>query len=135
MLGKGNRTCLQCFRSSTKFLMCRPKPSLHAPSLPTPRGALRIHVFRALPLRFSAELKHNRSVTLQCRSTDRVPPQPPSSWTPDRFGLDHLVGVLQITDGNVTRAARLAARNRTAFYKLLNRHQIDPSLFKIEKAV
>ncbi|MEN3355888.1 MAG: two-component system, NtrC family, response regulator GlrR, partial [Betaproteobacteria bacterium] len=36
----------------------------------------------------------------------------------------------RITDGNVTQAARLAKRNRTEFYKLLQRHQLDPKLFK-----
>jgi two-component system response regulator GlrR len=38
--------------------------------------------------------------------------------------------ILQITDGNVTQAARLAKRNRTEFYKLLQRHQLEPRLFK-----
>ena len=47
-----------------------------------------------------------------------------------RFEQDYLVQLLQITNGNVSRAARLAKRNRTEFYKLLHRHQIDPSLFK-----
>ena len=36
-------------------------------------------------------------------------------------------------DGNVTQAARLAKRNRTEFYKLLQRHQLDPKLFKTPK--
>lgn len=47
-----------------------------------------------------------------------------------RFELDYLVRLLQITDGNVPRAARLAGRNRTDFYKLLARHRIEPALFK-----
>jgi two-component system response regulator GlrR len=46
------------------------------------------------------------------------------------FEQEYLVQLLQITNGNVSRAARLARRNRTEFYKLLHRHQIDPSLFK-----
>ena len=49
-----------------------------------------------------------------------------------RFELDYLVRLLQITEGNVTRAARLAGRNRTDFYKLLARHRIEPALFKPE---
>lgn len=32
--------------------------------------------------------------------------------------------------GNVTHAARLAQRNRTEFYKLLARHDIDPAHYK-----
>ncbi len=46
-----------------------------------------------------------------------------------RFEQDYLVQLLQITNGNVTQAARLAKRNRTEFYKLLHRHHIDLSLF------
>jgi len=38
--------------------------------------------------------------------------------------------LLKITEGNVTQAARLAKRNRTEFYKLLGRHQLDPKIFK-----
>jgi two-component system response regulator GlrR len=46
------------------------------------------------------------------------------------FERDYLVKLLQITEGNVSQAARLAKRNRTEFYKLLNRHNINPSVFK-----
>jgi two-component system response regulator GlrR len=48
----------------------------------------------------------------------------------NRFERDYLVQVLQLTGGNVTQAARLAQRNRTDFYKLLDRHQLKPALFK-----
>lgn len=47
-----------------------------------------------------------------------------------RFEVDYLTQLLKITNGNVSQAALLAKRNRTEFYKLLNRHQLDPSLFK-----
>ncbi|HEX5514113.1 MAG TPA: sigma 54-interacting transcriptional regulator [Gammaproteobacteria bacterium] len=46
------------------------------------------------------------------------------------FERDYLVKLLQITEGNVSQAARLAKRNRTEFYKLLNRHDINPTVFK-----
>ncbi|MCB2184573.1 MAG: sigma 54-interacting transcriptional regulator [Desulfobulbaceae bacterium] len=46
------------------------------------------------------------------------------------FEQNYLVKLLQATRGNVTEASRLAQRNRTDFYKLLNRHHIVPSLFK-----
>ncbi|MBI4791247.1 MAG: two-component system response regulator GlrR, partial [Deltaproteobacteria bacterium] len=46
------------------------------------------------------------------------------------FEQEYLVQLLQATQGNVTEAARQAKRNRTDFYKLLNRHHIVPSLFK-----
>ena len=42
--------------------------------------------------------------------------------------------LLRLTEGNVSQAARLAKRNRTEFYKLLQRHQLDPSLFKQPKS-
>ena len=47
-----------------------------------------------------------------------------------RFERDYLVRVLKISAGNVTQAARLSKRNRTEFYKLLQRHQLDPATFK-----
>ena len=47
-----------------------------------------------------------------------------------RFEREYLTQLLKITEGNVTQAARLAKRNRTEFYKLLGRHQLDPRLFK-----
>lgn len=34
------------------------------------------------------------------------------------------------TKGNVTHAARMAGRNRTEFYKLLSRHELDANDFK-----
>ncbi|MDO3376920.1 sigma 54-interacting transcriptional regulator [Geoalkalibacter halelectricus] len=47
-----------------------------------------------------------------------------------QFEQEYLVQLLKITNGNVSQAARLAKRNRTEFYKLLNRHHIVPTLFK-----
>jgi two-component system response regulator GlrR len=46
------------------------------------------------------------------------------------FEYDYLVHLLETTGGNVSRAARVAQRNRTEFYQLLARHSIDPSVFK-----
>jgi two-component system response regulator GlrR len=46
------------------------------------------------------------------------------------FERDYLVRILRITNGNVTKAAKLARRNRTEFYKLLERHALEPRLFK-----
>ena len=46
------------------------------------------------------------------------------------FERDYLVQILKITAGNVTQAARLAGRNRTEFYRLLDRHALEPSMFK-----
>jgi len=46
------------------------------------------------------------------------------------FERDYLVRILKITAGNVTQAARLAGRNRTEFYRLLDRHTLEPAMFK-----
>jgi two-component system response regulator GlrR len=63
----------------------------------------------------------------------------PSGLTPldeakRTFERDYLIRILRITSGNVTQAARLAQRNRTEFYKLLDRHQLQASMFKGAKA-
>jgi two-component system response regulator GlrR len=48
------------------------------------------------------------------------------------FEHDYLVRLLKSTGGNVAQAARMAQRNRTEFYKLLQRHNLSPALFKEE---
>jgi two-component system response regulator GlrR len=48
----------------------------------------------------------------------------------DEFTRNYLAQILQITMGNVSQAARLAKRNRTDFYKLLARHELNPDQFK-----
>lgn len=47
-----------------------------------------------------------------------------------RFEYDYLTRLLKITQGSVTEAAKLAKRNRTEFYKLLQRHSIEAAHFK-----
>jgi len=48
----------------------------------------------------------------------------------DEFTRNYLSQILQITTGNVSQAARIAKRNRTDFYKLLSRHELNPDSFK-----
>jgi len=48
----------------------------------------------------------------------------------DEFTRNYLSQILQITMGNVSQAARLAKRNRTDFYKLLARHDLNADSFK-----
>ncbi|WP_447881623.1 two-component system response regulator GlrR [Serratia fonticola] len=48
----------------------------------------------------------------------------------NQFELHYLRKLLQITKGNVTQAARMVGRNRTEFYKLLSRHELDANDFK-----
>ena len=47
-----------------------------------------------------------------------------------QFERGYLVRLLQLTDGNVALAARLAERNRSEFYKLLQRHGLDAEMFR-----
>ena len=47
-----------------------------------------------------------------------------------KFERDYLVGLLKLTDGNVADASRLADRNRTEFYRLLQKHALTPGQFK-----
>ena len=47
-----------------------------------------------------------------------------------RFEREYLVGLLKLTDGNVADAARLAERNRTEFYRLLQKHELGPERFR-----
>jgi two-component system response regulator GlrR len=49
------------------------------------------------------------------------------------FEREYLIRILRITGGSVTQAAKLAQRNRTEFYKLLERHKLEPKMFKPEK--
>ena len=49
-----------------------------------------------------------------------------------RFERDYLVGLLKLTDGNVADCARLADRNRTEFYRLLQKHELTPGRFKTD---
>jgi len=48
----------------------------------------------------------------------------------DRFESDYLRSLLKATGGNVSQAARLAERNRSEFYKLLKKHQLEPEDFR-----
>ncbi len=46
------------------------------------------------------------------------------------FERDYLINLLKLTRGQVSEVARLAGRNRTEVYRLLQRHQLSPALFK-----
>lgn len=48
----------------------------------------------------------------------------------NQFEVNYLIKVLTMTKGNVTHAARLAGRNRTEFYKLLAKHELEANDFK-----
>ncbi|WP_367397220.1 hypothetical protein [Dechloromonas sp.] len=43
--------------------------------------------------------------------------------------------LLTLTDGSVADAARIAYRNRTEFYRLLQKHGLTPAMFRHESEV
>lgn len=47
------------------------------------------------------------------------------------FERNYLRKALAMTDGNVSQAAKIARRNRTDFYKLLAKYEIEPGAFKL----
>jgi two-component system response regulator GlrR len=51
----------------------------------------------------------------------------------DKFERDYLSKILNMTSGNVSQAAKIAKRNRTEFYKLLNRHHLTAETFRESK--
>ena len=68
-----------------------------------------------------------REVFEFCNLPERVPTL---DEVRTRAEHEYLVQVLQLSQGNVSEAARLAGRNRTEFYKLLGRHKLSPEHFK-----
>ena len=59
-------------------------------------------------------------------------PLPSFAQARDDFTRAYLTQLLQITNGNISQAARMAERNRTEFYKLLSRFGLNAALFKSE---
>jgi two-component system response regulator GlrR len=48
-----------------------------------------------------------------------------------RDEYDYLVDLLQKTGGKITQAEKLAGRNRSEFYKLLNKHHLETAEFRL----
>ena len=67
---------------------------------------------------------------LQAEAESAMEGLPPLDQARRAFERDYLVRILTLTAGNVTHAARLAGRNRTEFYRLLERHALTPASFK-----
>lgn len=66
------------------------------------------------------------------QSALRVTPEPLTTLDEAKrsFEYDYLIRLLRITQGRVSQAAKLAERNRTEFYRLLERHHLDPKQFQ-----
>jgi two-component system response regulator GlrR len=69
--------------------------------------------------------------TLAAQALREKPAQIPTlDEAKQSFERRYLIGVLRAVEGNISTAAKLAGRNRTEFYKLLGRHDLDPSRFR-----
>ncbi|MDD2749945.1 MAG: sigma-54 dependent transcriptional regulator [Acidithiobacillus sp.] len=55
---------------------------------------------------------------------------PPLQDAKTAFERVYLENLLRATDGNISRAARIAGRHRTDLYKLMRKHGLAPQLFK-----
>ncbi len=55
---------------------------------------------------------------------------PPLSTAQRQFERDYLTNILKLTNGNVTKAAEIAKRNRTEFHRLLKKHRIEAQSFR-----
>jgi two-component system response regulator GlrR len=48
----------------------------------------------------------------------------------ERFEREYLTQILKLTAGNIAQGARIAGRNRTEFYRLLQKHGLHAALFR-----
>lgn len=55
---------------------------------------------------------------------------PPLRHAKEHFERDYLVRLLEISSGNVSRAAEMAGKYRADFYTLLRKHGLDPMTFR-----
>lgn len=100
---------------------------------------------RLAAARWPGNVRQLRAVVRQAATTSAGPVIPPElvdealgrfvelpsfDEARDEFTRGYLVQLLQLTEGNVSQAARLAKRNRTDFYKLLSRYELRPEDYK-----
>ncbi len=63
---------------------------------------------------------HEGSQSLRCAKANLI----------EKFEKTYIQGLLAAHEGNITRAAQAAQKNRRAFWQLIRRHQIDVQRFK-----
>lgn len=71
----------------------------------------------------SATLVHSRL-------RNQASPIQPLSYAHRDFERNYLTDLLKLTNGNVTKAAEVARRNRTEFHRLLKKHKIEAKTFR-----
>jgi two-component system response regulator GlrR len=57
----------------------------------------------------------------------------PLKTAKDRFERDYLVQLIEMTEGNVSKAAKLAGKYRADFYELLRKHGLNPDAYRRKK--
>jgi two-component system response regulator GlrR len=57
-------------------------------------------------------------------------PFKPLKEAKDAFEKNYLIHLLQVCEGNVSKAAKLAGKYRADFYDLLKKHEVNPQEFK-----
>ena len=67
---------------------------------------------------------------VQSRIDNRTKHIQPLTYAHQDFEREYLTEVLKITNGNVTKAANLAKRNRTELHRLLKKHKIEAKSFR-----
>jgi two-component system response regulator GlrR len=58
---------------------------------------------------------------------------PPLKDARDSFEREYLVRLLEINQGNVSQAAKVAGKYRADFYTLLRKHGLDPTEYRGKK--
>jgi two-component system response regulator GlrR len=71
---------------------------------------------------------------LQTRTIQGPEPLKPLKESKDAFEKTYLTNLLQISEGNVSRAAKLAGKYRADFYDLLKKHGLKAEKFKKTRA-
>ncbi|MFO0794910.1 MAG: sigma-54 dependent transcriptional regulator [Candidatus Brocadiaceae bacterium] len=71
-------------------------------------------------------------INIPCRETasNIISFQEAKARIVDQFEKDYIKELLLVNEGNITRAARVAKKNRRAFWQLVKKHKIDAWSFK-----
>ncbi|BCS52609.1 sigma-54 dependent transcriptional regulator [Geobacter sp. SVR] len=72
----------------------------------------------------------NEGLILPAKNGEVREPLKPLKEAKDGFESSYLVRLLELTGGNISRAAALAGKYRADFYTLLKKHRLDPADFK-----
>ncbi len=87
---------------------------------------------RAVVFAESRPLIRRRDVELprSPRTADRGPFKQAKARVVERFERGYVEDMLLAHDGNISRAARAAKKDRRAFWELIRKHHIDASRFR-----